>query len=188
MEKKRVALRDYLDKPLTNDDIKHILQQKKENWDAYKVGRGTVDSSYQSAMRSSDSNLDSNGMIKIDQAATAAMNEKHRKADRQRILDAEKRRAAAKRAAMGMSTPTGPNSQGPTAGGTPVKLGSGNATPGSQTGASTSAPLGSQGVSGSSLQNNATDAAVVASKLEAIGKGDLASSALMQVEVDLGDF
>jgi Plus-3 domain len=185
LQKKQDSLRDWLEQPLSSEDVRELLKAKKQSAEAFRAAKSGAADSQETSERPSSTNTPrdprANGAVvgsqngvpqRIDQITMAAMNEKNRRSERDRILDAEKRHAAAKRAAVsanGSAANTAPGS----AFGTP-KQGSGNITP----------SLGSV-LQGGSMASSTQQ---IASKLEAMGKSELASSAVMQVDVDLGDF
>ncbi|KAK0548194.1 RNA polymerase-associated protein rtf1 [Tilletia horrida] len=109
-----------------------------------------------------------------DQATMAAMNERNRRADRERIKDAERRQAAAKRAAMGLA-PSGPIAAAP----------GGRFAPVSSSGMGT--PVKTESLSRSSTPAPAALATTVPSV--AVTKGQKgATNVVLSLDVDLGDF
>ncbi|KAK0524201.1 RNA polymerase-associated protein rtf1 [Tilletia horrida] len=122
-----------------------------------------------------------------DQATMAAMNERNRRADRERIKEAERRQAAAKRAAMGLA----PKTAAPTAGaggglGRPPGSNGMTSLGGSQLG--TPAP-GASSQSRSSTPAPAQGPAASTGATQGVTTGNKASSnVVLTLDIDLGDF
>lgn len=103
-------LQDFLSKPLTDSEVSKMLASKKEarlTWEeerkngkssiANSIGNGNGNGSF------SSSGTSRNGGATSSEKAMAEMNAKHRFEDRARVYEAERKNAALKRAAMGLS-------------------------------------------------------------------------------------
>ncbi|KDN48430.1 hypothetical protein K437DRAFT_255536 [Tilletiaria anomala UBC 951] len=198
LERKQHSMRDFLDHDMTSEDVRLLLKEKKEALATYKASRGVIERQAPppSSSGSTSANRTPSGDRSQGQGARSNngafqgrsgegtkglvdLGLKNRMEQQRHMLELERRKTAARRALQ-----TG--SQGTN---TPIKGQSGENTPGHATPSASQANGGGGAAAAASGATAAPSSAdVVASKLEAIGKAELASSAVMQVEVDLGDF
>lgn len=172
-------LETYIARPFTEDDITKMLNAKRQARVAYEQEQSQRAADGPRANANGSANGSSMSGTKFDEKAMAAINERHRRADRQRIAEAERRKALLQRAALGISTP---NRGGST---------SGTATP-------TNAAV--VGVPSSAAHGSSAGKILPTGEVEA--KGSVAADpqtltaasahdntvAVHDVDVDLGDF